>query len=185
MADCNDGCGPKHFTTLTALAQQQTLTAKLGCLADSVRDLNTVFGQRPYTVSLVHTRWTGGVRNEGAEEVLDVVPLLPTPKVTGLDAMLYRQETVGRIEEGDVRVTQISPSMTEDQLNGLGPNGEPIPDDQCFYYEVGFLQADGTTIRRRYTNAVPVYQPEKLGWVVTLHRLLADRQRDGTPAHDE
>lgn len=185
MADCPDNCGPKHFTILTALAQQQTLTAKLGCLADGIRDLNTIFGQRPYTVTLVFTRWSGGARNEGSEEVVSATPLLPTPKVVGLDALVFRQETVGSIEDGDLRVTQISPSMTEDQLNGLGLGGAPIPDDQSFFYEVGFLQADGTTVRRRYTNDPPVYQPEKLGWVVKLKRQVNDRQRDGDLTTDE
>jgi hypothetical protein len=167
-----------QFTVLDGNSLQNTLVRKLTHVADKVRDLGTKLGGYEYQVSLVRTRWSGGKRGNGTESVVSATPLLPTPKLISLDGQILTLQAVGLDEVGTVIVRQISPAYTEDELRGLGPQGEPIPPDQNFYYEIVLPRPlPEAAVRRRYQlRGTPDYQPTRFGWSVTL--LKAGEERD-------
>jgi hypothetical protein len=175
-------CPPKKFTRLSPEQYRTTLVQKLTCVADNLRDLNTKFGARPYVVALVRTRWAGGERGVGAEEVLSVEPIEPTPLVAPLSRLSRGTQVVGVEEAGELRVSEISPRYTEDYLTGLGEDGSPVPLDQNFYWEITFPKANRADVRRRFRLAsVPSYEPTKFQWTVDLEKVDEDRARNGDP----
>jgi hypothetical protein len=168
-------CG---FTTLDEDTVGQTLGRHLIPVVDHARDLYTRLGVRPYQVLLVRTSWSGGARGDGQESVVSEEPLLPTPRVHGLEDVERAQQSVGAIEQGDVRVDQISARYTEDHLRGLGAAGERIPADQSFYWEVRVVTPAGPADRRRFTlKSAPELNLTRSQWVVKLARAVEDRGR--------
>lgn len=173
---------PAGLTTLTAGGQFGTLIARLTPAVDRLRDLKTKLGARPYRVSLVTTRWSGGERGVGAEEVVGCCVLLPTPKVADLDGLELTIQSVGADEVGTLRVSEISPSYSEEQLRGLGPLGEEIPADHNFYWEVTYPKANGADLRRRFLpRSPPGYDAVKFQWSIVLVKASEDRERNGDP----
>ncbi len=176
---CNNG-----FTVLTNGQMQKTIAGKLIPCVDHLRDLNTQFGVRPYIVRRVWTQWSEGRRDYGVENVQREELMLPTPSVDPLTALDVQTLPVGNEEFGQLMVSEISGRFTEDQLVGRGPQGEPIPRDTNYYYEIEYPNADGSFpgVRRRFTVAgVPWYDAAAFQWKLTLMRAGENRLRDGTP----
>lgn len=172
----------EKFTQLKGDQIRDALIPDLTCVVDDIRDLYTVLGARPYSVTLVWTRWSGGSRDVGVEEVFKQCPLLPTPKVSDLSNLDKEVFSIGSEEVGGIRVSQISPRFNEDQLIGQETDGTPIPPDQNFYYEVEFFRADGANTRRRFApSSAPNLDPTKFQWWIDLRRAWQDRTRDGDP----
>lgn len=156
----------------------RTLSARLSPVVDRVRDLHVRLGMRDYNVYLVTTRWTGGARDDGVEEVASSVPILPVPKVTSMSDLRREGSPIGGVEGGDVTVSEISLTFSENQLRGLGPNGEQTPRDSGFYYELEFPSALQQTVRRRFT-LVSAPEVGPFGSTVRLTRAYDDRQASG------
>lgn len=137
------GCDQK-FTLPTQTNILGMLIPDLTCVVDQIRDLYTCLGARQYTVSLVWERWSGGERGVGYPDVVHSEVILPTPLVVSLTALNNSIESVGLTEVGGIRVSEISPRYTEDFLMGRSriiPDGEKIPDDVNFYYEIKLLSS--------------------------------------------
>jgi len=188
-------------------AAKHTLANRFTRLADRVRQLNTRFGLRSRRVFLVWTKWTGAVRGEGNEKVINVVELLPTPKVSDLTAISRNVMAQGTVPTGSIRVEQISAgAFTEDQLRGLtipgispmAPNGtigapvNPVglnrnsnPRIDFWYEVVEDGRGDNPAFRQRYRllNG-PTRQEGRLQWVVGLERASEERDRLGIPQID-
>lgn len=179
---CGCGCGGAHkFTKMTGKDLAKTLTAKLTPVVDMLRDLRVQFGQRPYSVRIVRTRWSGGRRGIGEEFVSYEQDLLPTPKVADLGSLQEVLGPVGLDEVGGLVLTEISPRYTEDNLRGTDELGNgPEPDEQV-YYEVEFPRYDGLDgERRRFVlRTSPTFKPEQFQWEVRLERSHAERTRQG------
>lgn len=152
-----------------------------GCL-DDLRQINTDLGMRPYRVFLVRTRWSGESRGEGVETVISEEELSPTPKVEPVSSVNRQLLDIGIDEQGSLNVSEISPRYTEFQLLGLTPNGESIPPNETFSWEVTLMRGDGPHKRRRFlVQGVPSYQAEELQWTVRLNRAGADREDSKVP----
>lgn len=150
-----------------------TLVRSLVPCVDKIRDLYTCLGARAYTISLVYTRWTGGVRGRGAEEVIRNDPILPTPEVSDFTSISQDVISIGTEEIGEIRVGQISARYTEDELLGTGTSP-----DQNFYWEIQFLSPNGATVRRRFVpSSAPNLEPLQFEWTITLTRAQEDRTR--------
>lgn len=172
-------CGGS-FTTIPDSKVNQGLVQSLTCTVDLLRDLEVQFGMRTQQVRLVWVRWSGGERGLGVEETVQEELLLPYPKVAPFTELRSDLQAIGTEELGQIMVTDISPRYTEDFLQGHGVNGEDIPPDQSFYWEVRTAQPDGSGMRRRYVPNSPFsYDPMKFGWSVKLLRASEDRTRDG------
>ena len=172
------------FTVLPPGAFAGTLVGKLISPVDKLRNLLTVAGLRPYIVRLVTTRWSGGTRDEGVEQVVKEQLILPTPKISNLDAIDSTTNEVGTEEYGSIQISQISARYTEYELSGRGPNGEEIPADTQFYWEIEFPGINGRYpgIRRRFeSNSAPNYNGGKFEWTIKVVRAGEDRLPDGTP----
>lgn len=134
-------------------------------------DLLPAFGTRQYEVKLVTRTWTGTERGDGESSDSEVL-ISPPPRVE-TDAppsgLHYELRPQGRIEEGTVKLTEISlAGYQEDDLTGgtLDSNVE-------FFWALEDAQGQG--IRKRYyvLAAPPFADREKtLGWVVYLRRAL-------------
>lgn len=174
-----------QMTQLDGDAYAKTLVQKLTPVADKVWNLATRLGGLPYRVFIVRTKWTGGKRNHGVEEVESVMPVLPTPEVGALTAQSQVLQAVGLDEVGSVMVTSISSSYTEDELVGLGPQGQPISDDRNFYWEIEFMRPlPDAPVRRRYVvKSSPFLDATAFGWAITLEKAGEERDRlTGQPA---
>lgn len=182
------------FTEVSSTQLAASLGQDLIEVADSIRDIASEFGLRPYKVSLVKTRWGGKQaapprRGWGAETVLSVTPLLPTPLLTDMSGVAEIVTPIGLDEFGEILLTEISGTFREEDLRGLalGSDGkvQSIDPDTQFYYEIefprpGFAEVDGE--RRRFTiKGAPMYFSDKFQWQVRLERQRVDRQRNGDP----
>ena len=160
-----------------------TLVEALGGTIDCVRDLYTSLGLRTYQVSLVWTRWTGGARGVGNEYIVQVLPLLPTPKLGELTALELELKEIGMNEAGTLSVSELSPRFTEDLLMGrAGPMapGQPLPPDVEFFWEVFQPERAGSGIRRRFfPSSVPNKSAGGFEWTISLKEQEGARQRDG------
>ena len=170
------------FTQLTAPQMRRTLGQTLLPVADTLRNLLTDFGLRPYVVHLLQTRWSTGERGVGVEIILADCPLLPTPRITDLTEVLNIVTPAGLAEQGEILVTRISGLMTEEQLRGIWPNGEQTEKDSQFMYEVRFDNvATGFPGERRrfFPVSAPYFDAPALQWRIKLRKQRDDRARDG------
>ena len=170
------------FTELSGLDVERSLVKSLVPCVDQIRDLYTCFGARAYEVAMVRTRWTGGKRGVGVEEVVFEQKILPTPKIFGLPEIDTVLEAIGEREVGAIQVTEISARYTEEELTGQSVNGYSSEADEHFYWEVREITSSGGAKRRRFeVDKVPTYEPLKFQWKVTLIKALEDRTRLGDP----
>lgn len=176
-------CSHKAFTEMRPGDVQNTLARKLIPVADSLRDLFTRFGGRPYTVRIIRTRWTGGGRGKGEEIITGELKILPTPLVMDLSALTEIIQPVGLDEVGGIRLTQVSGRYSEDQLRGLDFDGTPPDPDEQTFYEIDFLNpapgCSGSAKRRFYIRSAPMYYSFRFQWELSLEKSHEDRARNG------
>lgn len=161
-----------------------TLARTLVPVADSLRNLYSTFGLRPYVVRLIKTRWSGGRRGVGAESIVSETPILPTPLIADLTSLQQINTPIGLDEFGEVGLTEVSGAYTEDFLRGHDTEGRPPAVDEQFYYEVEFPPpcTGATGERRRFAmRAAPMYQSSRFQWSLRLERQRQDRTRTGDP----
>lgn len=173
-----------RFTTLDAEGWANSLLGSIAedGLADDLRDLRVELGGRPYRIFLVKTRWTGEVRGDGVEEVFYEEELLPVPKLSTLSSVALTVQSVGLDEVGELQVSEISPRYNEFQLRGLTERGEPLEDNETFYWEVAFFRHGVSTTRRRFLpRSTPYYDAIALQWSLGLVRAGRDRDSLGEP----
>ncbi len=168
----------------------KTLAQRLIPTVDKIRQLNTSFGLRPYRVWLVHLRWTGPARGMGVAEVVSRREILPTPRVEDMGSTARELAAVGLTEEGSLRLTEVSATLSEDDLLGRTPDIRrpdlPRTGIQAyeFYYEVQHQRRpDEPAVRRIYVpDAAADLKPGRFGWTVHLKRRQGDPARvDGVP----
>lgn len=170
------------FTEPNGLDIERSLVSSLIPCVDQIRDLYTCFGARAYEVALIRTRWTGGKRGVGVEEVFSELKILPTPKVWGMPEIDTVLEAIGEREVGAVQVTEISARYTEEELTGEDLDGNPVEEDQHFYWEIRQITSGARARRRRFeVDAAPTLEPLKFQWKVNLIKALEDRTRLGDP----
>jgi hypothetical protein len=165
------------FTSPSSAVLRNALTGKLAPLADRVRDLATKLGVRPNAVFIVRTRWTGGSRGDGVEEVVSEVEILPAPKVEGLEGLGVELHATGtEFTTTGVVLTQISADRyVSDDLTG----GDIAP-NEGFYYEIVFNHPrEARPIRQRFVVVTaPEFRPGAVQWVVGLATGGHQRDRD-------
>jgi hypothetical protein len=173
---------PKRFTEVTSSQAKKTLARRFVPLADSLRDLLTKFGLRAYKVTIIRVEWSGGKRGRGTPGIIEERTILPTPKISSFDALTELVQPVGLEELGSVELSQISGTFTEEQLRGTSNEGDSIPQNQEFFYEVEFFPHEGPSQKRRfYPRSAPTYFPGRLQWSIRLEKANEDRARNGDP----
>lgn len=170
----------------------KTLAHRFTRVADNLRQLETKFGIRPYRCFLVWTRWDGGERGKGTPLEIGRTEILPTPNLKSLDNLALDPRAAGILPVGMVRLTEISTSLTYEQLKGLAVPGQPlldhIPQPFGFYYEVyeDDRSGVGAQVRRKFRPATePNRDAENVQWTITLERVSEDSNRDGSSSYNE
>lgn len=168
----------RPFIEVTSSQAAATLVRRFIPLADSLRNLLTRFGLRSYRVALVYVQWSGGRRGVGVPSVVKEVALLPTPKISPLTGLSELVQPVGLDELGSIELSQVSGRFTEEELRGFSVDGEEVPRDTEFFYEVEFFPQQGQSQKRRFfPRTPPAYMPGRLQWVVRLEKANEDRSR--------
>ncbi len=175
-------CGGGGYTRPTAASLGHSLAQKLIPTADKIRDLYAKFGLRPYMVRIVKTGWSAGARGKGIENVTVVRELLPVPLVLDIGTLTEILQPIGLDEVGGIQVTQISGTLTEEDLRGLDSAGNPPGKNEQVFYEIEFPK-DGDNARRRFVlRGAPYYQADKFSWSIRLERQHVDRTTNGSVA---
>ena len=147
-------------------------------VADDMRQMLVDFGLRFYEVFSVVVRWSAGERGRGVPKVVFERPFLPVPKVEGIDRVSRSLRSGGTVARGEIRLSQISPRYTQDDIISLFPR--ELRDDEEHFIEVRGDGRDGATVRARYTvSGVP--ERRALEWTVRLEKQDEDRTRGGRP----
>lgn len=164
------------YKPLTADELSRTLTQRLVPVVDRLRAVGVRLGTRTYEVRIIRTAWTGEYRGEGVEYVVADYPLTPTPLVDGLDGIQQSTQDVGQIEQGTVRVSEISGRYSADFLRGWGVDSQPPAQNEQVYYEVRYPTPDGDGVRRRFVlRAGPAYFADRAEWQMSLEKQIEDR----------
>jgi len=178
---CNQPVGafgtcPCGFTRVSALSN--SLVQSLTPCVDKIRDLYTCLGARVYEVAIVKTRWSGGERGVGVEQVVSEELILPTPRISDLTSLSASTQAIGQEEFGSIEVSQISPRYTEDFLAGREEGGAELPSDMNVYWEI---RIPGSERRRFVLNSPPNLSPLKFEWTVRLEKAFENRARNRDP----
>lgn len=173
----------KPFTKVTGQQIQGSLARKFVPLADSLRDLFTKFGLRPYIVRMVRVAWSGIERGVGMPQVESETVIEPTPKITDFTSLQQVLQPIGLDEGGGVMVSEISGRYSEEELKGLKPGELEIPPNVEFYWEIEFPRTDGGAVmkRRFFPRSAPAYESGALQWSLRLDKTSEDRALNGDP----
>jgi hypothetical protein len=160
-----------------------TLADKLSPMADKLRQIATKLGVRRYRVFMVHVMWSGAARGAGLPKEISRREILPTPKVSDMQATTNVLRQFGLTEEGGLVVDEISAAFTEDDLVGKTPDlVDPTmtrtgTQNAEFFWEV--VEARNTyplpTPRRYVPSDVPMRRATC--WRVSLTKVAGDRDR--------
>lgn len=146
---------------------------------DAARNVMAAIGLRPYTVKIVHVRWTGAVIGDGREEVVRVREVLPVPEVGDLSGII-RQMTPAQVDEaGAIILSKVSAHYTEDDVLLRPRTGKPLPANEAAYYEVSWR---ATGERRRFApvgGGGASFRAASSEWQVTLTLQKGARPRSG------
>lgn len=170
----------KRFTVHTPGSWQGSLAGRLARIEDLGNEVEARLGFRPYQVGIVHTRWSGGRRGDGLEEIVQETLLLPTPKMSDLTGLTVLTTPAQVIEAGQILVSKISGTYTEAQLSAETPSGAPLPASDSVFWEITFLAGcgEGAGTRRRFNvRSAPSYDAERAQWMVTLVKAQENRAR--------
>jgi hypothetical protein len=185
------------------------LANRLARPVDRIRQVATRLGVRSRRVFLVWQAWGGDERGDGTPYEVDRLELLPTPKVTGLDAVALTAVSAGVLPIGTIRVEQVSAAYSESQLRGLfslragvfeevtegslGSQLRPaglhpanhVPPSVSFFYEVvEDGRHEGLPLRQKYRlSAQPTLDESRVQWRLVLERVSEDNRRDGSSAY--
>jgi hypothetical protein len=155
----------------------QTLVEQLIPTVDNLRELHKVLGTRPYRVWRVKTKWSGGIRGEGEEVVIEETEITPPPRIEGIESLEEALFPTGRAETGSVELSEVSLSYSESDVAwGFGYN--TIPPDEDWFYEVRW---DNGQRRRFYPISAPQFDIASFGWRIRLGRQYPDRTSEGVP----
>jgi hypothetical protein len=147
---------------------------------DAARNAAACIGTRRHIVRLVWTGWTGGTRGRGQETIVREEVLTPIPRVSFINDLGIELQNVGFSEAGILRVGEISMRYSSHFLSGRSEDGQVVPRDQEFFYEVEELNPVGSaSLRRRFgLKGPPELRAENGEYVVKLIRA---NKNDRTP----
>jgi hypothetical protein len=169
----------------------QTLAERLAPAVDRARALAGRLGFRPHRVFLVHGRWTGDRRGEGQLLVTSRREILPAPRVRDVSTLKHVVRAMGRVEEGDVFVDEISVTYAEADLVGETDDlrDPAVPrssrDTSDFWWEVQERRpgCPTPTIRTFVPSGAPDIKRDDVMRTISLTKRDVDPGRAGDPAN--
>jgi len=163
----------------------RTLAHRLSPRVDRLRQFSTKFGLRSTRVYLVWSKYTGGERGEGREQIIRRLELLPTPRVSELTSISQLPFAAGTLPVGAIRVDLITAQLSDDTLTGRTlPAAEDganvhIKEPYDFYWElVEDDRVDKISSRGKFrVLGNPTRREGNVSWTVVLERVSEDTRR--------
>jgi hypothetical protein len=149
----------------------QSLVDQLLPDVDDIRaDLLPAMGIRPYIVKTVRRTWSGEEIGDGVPTVVETV-LTPPPMVTDKNGASFTMRPEARVEDAELRVTELSlANYQEADLLGA-PAGTRLPANVEFFWVLADAHGQAIKARSYTVSGVPVPDREKtIGWIVKLAR---------------
>ena len=148
-----------------------TLVESLSPMVDGIRALHRTFGEYQYTLHRVKVRWNGIRRGEGEPTVIEDVEVLPTPKIMGVSELEKVMHSIGRSEQGILRIAEMSLRYTEDWIRG-----KDCGDKENVFFEV---RQDSGVRRRFVVVGGEELKGSDIGWTFKLFEQSGQRTPDG------
>lgn len=171
-------------------AYQNSLGVCLQDVVDQARHIQHELGLRPYRVTVL---WLRRDRQQRFSEVVRSLELVPV-QISSLASVDRPLGPSGANVEGEILLTEISPTQADyDTLLGK-LEGEDPPDDVSFFYEIQQMPrcSSSTPIApgRYAPSSIPYFDAEQFQWVIGLTAQqqprdsadVADRDQTFTPA---
>jgi hypothetical protein len=139
----------------------------LGTVDDLRGSLNTDMGTRQWRVYVVRRVWSGERRGEGTSS--DTLTELTPQPLVGPNDLFYTSSAAGLEEDGNVTLSEVSLTYTEDELNPSAAANEDV-----FYL---LRDAHGQSIADRYFTVSEPPKPDRvntIGWIVRLKQATVD-----------
>ncbi len=111
------------MTKNAALDTELLADALVGVVDDIRRDIHEALGTRPWAVSIVTRRWSGGERGVGQPSVT-ITELDPAPSVQRVTK--DRMGPAGREASGNVVLTEVSLAYSEKELDPGADQGTEV-----------------------------------------------------------
>ncbi len=154
-----------------------SLVESLSDIADMGRSMEDQFGINPYRVFSIVTSWSGGAEGRGEESVISEREFTPRPTVD-LKPVRARSVEGGTKEKGQIKMTNISPKMTEKEILAFFPRD--LKTNEFAFIEVRHDERDGSTARRRFqVRGTPWRNAESFEWQCVLADQEENRSENG------
>jgi hypothetical protein len=159
---------------MSAVIKSRLLGDELIGVVDNIRGLlRTALGTRPYRLALIVRTWSGGRVGEG--NPADVVTEIGMPGEAGVQPPLIEVDERGRYapggqeRDGDLRVTEVSLSYTEEELAPTLPPGSEavyrVTDNHGQAQRARYYVLSGQPITRRGDR-----ESDRTDWKLYLRR---------------
>lgn len=155
-----------------------SLVEELGEVADDLRQIATELGARPYRVFSIVVGWSGGEIGRGDQTVLEETELLPTPYVD-LSVIRYRVTSGGKTDDGVVKMFEISPRYTEDEVKALFSRELGDTEQQFVEIRLDARFGEDPMRHRLVLSGMPYHDATGFQWVVNLMIQQEERRRTG------
>lgn len=119
-------------------------STEVSAALDDARQIVADVGLRPYRVFLVIDKYDGTRRKEGNLVDREVTEILPPPEVRFFSTAKVAF-SAGALQDGDAMLTQITRTLTKEQLRGRNIAGGPFPKHWHFRIalrELGAIHAE-------------------------------------------
>ena len=121
-----------------------TVIERLARVADRMRAVRDRLGLTPWRTFVVAYQWTGGARGRGKPGLTKEIELTPRPALTSAAGLKVSPTSGGLVADGVVRLTEISPRYTEDDLDLLfQPSGAEGDEATIVIGPIAALQTSG------------------------------------------
>lgn len=179
---------PLDDTLNKPCSSDMSLVEELGEVVDDLRQIATEFGARPYRVFSIVVGWSGGEIGRGDQTVLEETELLPTPFID-LSSIRYRVTSGGKTDDGTVKMFEISPRYTEDEVRALFSRALGTAEQQFIEVRLDARFGEDPVRHRLTLSGMPFHDATGFQWVVNLLVQQEERRRTGetserTPTDD-
>jgi len=109
--------------------------------------------------------------------------ILPTPVVMSMDNIALSPQNIGLVQIGDVKITEISGTFSEDTLLGRTNGDVQVEQPYSFCWEIieDSRVGDNPVHSKFHVRGRPNRQADNAQFVVMLTKIGDDRGRDGKP----
>jgi len=128
--------------------------------------------------------WDGGEVGKGDQRIEDETELLPTPRVD-ISSIRYNVTTGGWTDDGYVKVYEVSPRYTQDEIRTLFYRQLEVGEQSFVEVREDPRHGEDPVRHRFVLSGLPFYDATGFQWVLTLKIQQEERNRDGSLSERE